>query len=152
MPLNLTAPSIVDPHTTELEVEQVLKQLVEFYRKDNHLICYWDDSLSSLLGQSLWSMEYGKISGQSNVLFSDDFQMGVKRSIPDGHTFKGFPMSFNHTHPQRIMQSFIRSKQCRDILVSRGDVVRMSIRVKIFVYAENVVSTWVMIASRGQAL
>ncbi|KAJ3307431.1 Centrosomal protein of 76 kDa [Kappamyces sp. JEL0829] len=135
-------PSIKDPQTTGLEVEQVLRQLIEYYRKDHHQTCIWDDALSNLLGQSLWSMEYGKISGQSTVLFSEDFQMGIKKSIPDGHTFKGFPMSFNHTHPQRIMQALVRSKQSRDIMLMRGDMVRMAVRVKVFVYCENVICCW----------
>jgi centrosomal protein CEP76 len=145
----LLPPAELNIKIAELEIEQVLKQLVEFYRKDHYLACSWDESLPTLLGQSLWSMEYGKVSGQSISHFSDDFQMGVKRSIPDGHTFKGFPMAFNHTHPQRMMQTMSKSKQCREILVTRGDVVRMAIRVKIFVYCERVICCWVMIASRS---
>ena len=144
----LKPPSFVDTYTTEMEVELVLKQLIEFYRKDHYLSCLWDESMSQLLGQSLWSMEFGKLSGQSTVLFSDDFQMGVKRSIPDGHTFKGFPMFFNHTHPQRMMQAMIKSKKFKEILLSRGDITRMAVCVKVFVYCENVTCCWVMIASR----
>lgn len=144
----LSPPTDIDVRVTELEIEQVLKQLVEYYRKDHLLACVWDESLSGLLGQSLWSMEHGKLSGQSTILFSDDFQMGVKRSIPDGHTFKGFPISFNHTHPQRMMQTITKSKQCREILATRGDMVRMALRVKIFVYCEGVICCWVMLSSR----
>lgn len=33
-----------------------------------------------------------------------------------------------------------------DIIESTGDLVRFGIRVKIFAYPENIVSTWIMIS------
>ena len=143
-------PPSINPVITELEVEQVLKQLIEYFRHDHRLTCIWDDSLSSLCNQSLWNMEYSKLSGYvPSSPFSEDFQTGVKKMIPEGHTFRGYPISFNHTHPQRIMQLMIKSKQCNEILRSRGDMVRMALRVKVFTYCEGIHSCWVMIGSRA---
>jgi centrosomal protein CEP76 len=144
-------PPSLNPLIIEVEVEHVLKQLIQYFRRDHRLTCVWDDTLSNLCGQSLWNMEYSKLAGQRQLtsLFSEDFQIGVKQLIPQGHTFRGYPISFNHTHPQRIMQSLIKSKQCIEILRSRGDMVRMSIRVKVFSYCEGIQSCWVMIGSRA---
>lgn len=73
----------------EQEIEMGLKQYIEHYREDHDLGCLWDEDLCHLLGQSLWAFEFQKLTSTSNVgVFNEDFQIGIKRSIPEGHTFK----------------------------------------------------------------
>jgi centrosomal protein CEP76 len=137
-----------EPIQKEIELEMELTQSIEFYRMDHHLSCVWDEELSRLLVQPLWSLENAKVSG-TNHSFSDDFQLGIKRYIPDGHTFKGFPFCTNYIHSQKLFSQLLKSQKCKDILLTRGDAVRMALQVKIHSYSDGVISCWVMVASRS---
>ncbi|KAI8839507.1 CEP76 C2 domain-containing protein [Chytriomyces cf. hyalinus JEL632] len=143
--------------TSETDLEAILKSQIALFRDDHDLLTVWDDDLSHLLAQCLWSCENGKLartvtsglveSGVSSV----DFQEGVRRGIPEGHTFKGFPVHFNTLNPQKIFNAFTTTKSCQNLLLTRGDKVRYGIRVKVFGYAEKCVACWVMVAVRYRA-
>jgi centrosomal protein CEP76 len=139
----------LDTVQKEIEMELELIQSIEFFRADHYMSCVWDEELNQITGQCLWSMEHSKISGNSISAFTDDFQFGIKRYIPDGHTFKGFPTCFNHMHTQRIFNSLCRTPKCKDILLARGDCIRFAVRVKIIPFSDNVVACWVMISCRS---
>ncbi|KAK6092414.1 hypothetical protein BDEG_27220 [Batrachochytrium dendrobatidis JEL423] len=145
--------SLNDPHTQEVEMELTLQQYISHYREDHGLTTMWDDDLAHLLGQSLWTCENQKLIGQTNVgSFSDDFHTGIKRSIPEGHTFKGFPCQFNHCHSTKVFSTLIKTKSCKDIALTTGDKVRFSVRVKIFPYADTTMVCWVMLGVRYQSI
>jgi centrosomal protein CEP76 len=148
-PVFTLQPLRLDTAKLEFELESELHQLIEFYRKDRHLFCVWDESLSHLLGQCLWSLEHEKLYATNPKVFTNDFQIGVKRSIPEGHIFKGYPICFNHYNTQKIFSEMSRIKQCCDIFNTRGDCVRMAVRVKIFPYTDKILACWVLIGSRS---
>jgi centrosomal protein CEP76 len=131
-----------------IEIEMELSQSIEFYRLDHHLSCVWDEDLAQLLTQSLWSMEHSKLV-HTSYSFSDDFHIGIQSYLPEGHTFKGFPFCFNHLNPQKMFSQMQKSKKCKDIILSRGDCVRMAVRVLVRSFSDGVVSAWVMVASRS---
>jgi centrosomal protein CEP76 len=133
----------------EIELEMELNQHLEFYRKDRSLDCVFDDSLENLLGQSLWSIETEKLYQTNKSCFTDDFQEGVKRSMPEGHVFKGFPVCYNHMNVGRMFSNMCRIRQCKDIFSTRGDCVRMALRVKIFPYSDGVLACWILVGSRS---
>jgi hypothetical protein len=49
-----------------------------------------------------------------------DFQHAIKRAIPKGQTFKGYPIQLNHVHASRVFLESMRSELCREILTARG--------------------------------
>ncbi|KAJ2992607.1 Centrosomal protein of 76 kDa [Globomyces sp. JEL0801] len=142
------APLLQNLEQIEKELEIELMQAIEYFRQDRLVSCVWDEQICQLMGQCLWAMENSKLAGTHTSGFTEDFQTGIKRSIPEGHSFKGFPTVFNHTHSHRIMTSLTKSKTCRDILQTKGDCVRMAVRVKIFAYCDSVLACWVMIGAR----
>ncbi|KAI9329408.1 hypothetical protein BDR26DRAFT_1011765 [Obelidium mucronatum] len=150
--------------TLETELELVLKSRIAMYRDDHDLLTVWDEELAHLLTQCLCGCEYGKLyakrsnsvttagggvnaEGVSNV----EFQEGVKRGIPEGHTFKGFPIHFNTLNPQKIFGTFSQAKACQNLMLTRGDKVRFGVRVKVVGYAEKCVACWVIVAVRYRA-
>lgn len=82
----------------------------------------------------------------------DDFHAGVKKDVPEGHTFKGFPIHFTHTHTKRIVAACMRDKICNDIIECVGDHVRFALRIRIFAYAEDAFSVWCMLAVKFRSV
>lgn len=82
----------------------------------------------------------------------DDFHACIKKDVPEGHTFKGFPIHFNHTNSKRIITACLRDKVCTDIIECVGDVVRFGVRVKVVAYPEDVLSVWLMLAVKYRSV
>ena len=76
----------------------------------------------------------------------EEFQQSIKRNVPEGHTFRGYPIVVNQLSPTRIMESFRRAHIASEILSTRGDQVHFAPRVKIFPYPEEISAVWVMLA------
>ncbi|ORY43157.1 hypothetical protein BCR33DRAFT_717893 [Rhizoclosmatium globosum] len=151
----------------ETDLELVLRNQIAIFRDDHDLLTVWDDDLAHLLGQCLSGCEMGKLypkksgaggggvggmvgSGAEGVNGAE-FQEGVKRGIPEGHTFKGFPIHFNTLNPQKIFSAFAQAKACQNLMLTKGDKVRFGVRVKVIPYAEKCVACWVMVAVRYKA-
>ncbi|KAJ3275147.1 Centrosomal protein of 76 kDa [Terramyces sp. JEL0728] len=142
-------PAKLDKEVLEEEIHSEICQAIEYFRQDHHLTCLFDEKLELLLGECVWNLENSKLSNLNTTIFGDDFQTGIKQYIPEGHTFKGFPHCFNHLHGQRIISGLMKTKQCRDIMLTRGDMVRLAVKVSIYKYCEGTVACWVMVGSRS---
>lgn len=95
--------------------------------------------------------EFERISGQT---FADDeFQASIKNYVPEGHTFKAFPIQFTHYDTERIIHHIFSNKVGKEIIMIKGsDQVRHAIRVKVVVYPENISAVWVVIAARYRSV
>eukprot|EP01028_Stygiella_incarcerata_P008657 TRINITY_DN3840_c0_g1_i1.p2 TRINITY_DN3840_c0_g1~~TRINITY_DN3840_c0_g1_i1.p2 ORF type:complete len:727 (+),score=202.06 TRINITY_DN3840_c0_g1_i1:98-2278(+) len=135
---------------TEVQIEASLKDAVEEIRSHEGLDTFWDDGRGYQLGQALVAYEYEKLAG---VPFgNDEFQQSMKHSIPEGYTFKGFPVQFTHTNVRRMFYAMQQSAVCKDILMTRGEDVAFALRCRLFSYAENSVVMWVMLSVQYRAL
>lgn len=74
--------------------------------------------------------------------------------MPEGHTFKAFPIQFTHCDSDRIIAHIYGNPTGKEIMIARGDQCRLAIRVKVVQYPENVSAVWVMMAvrTRGSAV
>nr|CAB3230038.1 centrosomal protein of 76 kDa-like [Phallusia mammillata] len=135
--------------SSNLEIE--LRSLVVDYRSDFDLITTWDDNLSRLLAASLASYELERQSGIPNI-GNEDFQDMVRRAVPNGNTFKGFPLQVLHRDARRAFKTALRNSVCTEILNCRGDQVRHSLRVVVSVLPDDVLVAWVMFACRYQSV
>lgn len=54
------------------------------------------------------------------VVGAHDFATAVRRVTARGAAFRGFPISFNHISPARILATLVNTPVCRDILHVRG--------------------------------
>ncbi|KAH6567422.1 hypothetical protein BASA83_010398 [Batrachochytrium salamandrivorans] len=96
LPVQLGPSLCGNPEAQEIEMESALRQYISHYREDHDLTTVWDEDLSHLLGQSLWACEHQKLTGPASIAaFSNDFHVGIKRSIPEGHTFKRSTRDFH---------------------------------------------------------
>ena len=59
----------------------------------------FDDHLSYLLSPALSSYELERVTGLS--VGSEEFQEAVRRAVPNGHAFKGFPIQFVHKNARK---------------------------------------------------
>ncbi|KAK7930682.1 hypothetical protein WMY93_007077 [Mugilogobius chulae] len=101
-----------------------MRYLISEHRKDLDLATVWDDHLSYLLSSALSAYELERCTGVS--CGNEEFQDAVRRAVPDGHTFKGFPIHFLHRNARRAFATSLRSPFCDEIICCRGDHVRPS--------------------------
>lgn len=74
--------------------------------QDLELATVWDDHLSYLLSSALCAYELERCTGVS--CGNEEFQDAVRRAVPDGHTFKGFPIHFLHRNARRAFATCLR--------------------------------------------
>ncbi|XP_071957356.1 centrosomal protein of 76 kDa-like [Antedon mediterranea] len=143
-------PNITDASLTSNDLEYQLRGFVTDQRKDLGLTTVWDDQLSYLLTPALAAYEQERLTGVSSG--NEEFQHAIRRSVPDGHTFKGFPIQFIHKNARRAFATCLRSQVCEDIICCRGDHVRLAVRVRVFTYPESACATWVMFACKYKSV
>nr|XP_061800611.1 centrosomal protein of 76 kDa-like isoform X1 [Nerophis lumbriciformis] len=134
--------------SNQLELE--MRYLISEYRKDLNLTTVWDDNLSYLLSSALSAYEMERCNGIS--CGNEEFQDAVRRAVPDGHTFKGFPIHFLHRNARRVFATCLKSPFCEEIVCCRGDHVRLAVRVRVFIYPENVCAVWFMFACKYRSV
>jgi centrosomal protein CEP76 len=138
-------PSTLNPLATEEALERALRPMIADYRRANlKLGTPWDAQLGYLLTPALAAYEMERLAG--TPFGNEEFQQSIKRNVPEGHTFRGYPIVVNRRSPTRIMESFRRAQIASDILNTRGDHVNFALRVKIFAYPEDICAVWVMLA------
>lgn len=103
---------------------------------------------------------------------AEEFQAAVRRAVPEGFVFKGFPVQFTHTSPLRMVATLRASAVARDIITvggrpypphasaslthllpfpppqAHGDDVRFALRCRVFPYPEDCVAVWMLLAVR----
>ncbi|POI34772.1 hypothetical protein CIB84_001476, partial [Bambusicola thoracicus] len=98
--------SAIDAAVTSNDIELQLRILVSEHRKDLGLSTVWDDHLSYLLSPALAAYELERATGISAG--NEEFQDAVRRAVPDGHTFKGFPIHFVYRNARRAFATCLR--------------------------------------------
>ncbi len=104
----------------------------------------WDGRLSFLISPALVNYEYERISNQTYG--NEEFKQSVKNYVPEGYTFKGFPLHTVDTDYDKIFGSILSSDMGKDVLYTRGDNSSFALRCKIFPYPQGINSIWLMIA------
>ncbi|XP_075069368.1 centrosomal protein of 76 kDa isoform X1 [Mixophyes fleayi] len=142
--------SLVDAATESNEIELQLRVLVSEHRKDLGLTTVWDDHLCYLLSPALAAYEIERSTGISSG--NEEFQDSIRRAVPDGHTFKGFPIHFMHRNARRAFATCLRSPFCDEIVGCRGDHMRLAVRVRVFTYPESACAVWIMFACKYRSV
>ncbi|XP_068788229.1 centrosomal protein of 76 kDa isoform X3 [Struthio camelus] len=142
--------STIDAAITSNEIELQLRILVSEHRKDLGLSTVWDDQLSYLLSPALAAYELERTTSISAG--NEEFQDAVRRAVPDGHTFKGFPIHFVYRNARRAFATCLRSPFCEEIICCRGDQVRLAVRVRVFTYPESACAVWIMFACKYRSV
>jgi len=145
----LVAAALPPPHAAEEQLEKELRALLERHREPLGLGTFWDDKLCTLLAPALAAYEAERVHGAA--FGSDDFQQGIKRHVPEGHIFKGFPQLFSSASAEAVLFGLLKSSVALDVVQARGDQVRHAVRVKVVNYAEDVRAVWVMVAVKYKA-
>ena len=68
--------------------------MITDYRKSLGSNTKWDEKLASMLTPALGNYELERVSGLT--FGQEEFQFAIKHYIPESHTFKAFPIQFNH--------------------------------------------------------
>uniref|UniRef100_A0A8C5QYR8 Centrosomal protein of 76 kDa n=1 Tax=Leptobrachium leishanense TaxID=445787 RepID=A0A8C5QYR8_9ANUR len=142
--------SMTDAAAESNDIELQLRALVSEYRKDLGLTTVWEDHLSYLLTPALASYEIERTTGISSG--NEEFQDAIRRAVPDGHTFKGFPIHFVHRNARRAFATCLRSPFCDEIISCRGDQIRLAVRVRVFSYPESACAVWIMFACKYRSV
>ncbi|XP_065441304.1 centrosomal protein of 76 kDa isoform X3 [Chrysemys picta bellii] len=142
--------STIDAAGISNEIELQLRILVSEHRKDLGLTTVWDDQLSYLLSPALAAYELERTTSISAG--NEEFQDAIRRAVPDGHTFKGFPIHFVYRNARRAFSTCLRSPFCEEIICCRGDQVRLAVRVRVFTYPESACAVWIMFACKYRSV
>ncbi|KAK3589311.1 hypothetical protein CHS0354_026966 [Potamilus streckersoni] len=142
--------SLLDTALISNDIEQQLRVLVIEQRRDLGLTTMWDDQLSYLLTPALAAYETERVTGLT--VGNEEFQDAIKQAVPDGHTFKGYPIQFSHRNARRAFATCLRSPVCEEIIHCRGDHVRLAVRVKVYPYPESACATWIMFACKYKSV
>ncbi|XP_030408578.1 centrosomal protein of 76 kDa isoform X3 [Gopherus evgoodei] len=142
--------STIDAVVISNEIELQLRILVSEHRKDLGLTTVWDDQLSYLLSPALAAYELERTTSISAG--NEEFQDAIRRAVPDGHTFKGFPIHFVYRNARRAFSTCLRSPFCEEIICCRGDQVRLAVRVRVFTYPESACAVWIMFACKYRSV
>ncbi|KAM9308041.1 centrosomal protein of 76 kDa isoform 2-T2 [Gastrophryne carolinensis] len=142
--------SLVDAAMESNDIELQLRVLVSEHRKDLGLATVWEDQLSYLLSPALAAYEIERTTGMSAG--NEEFQDAIRRAVPDGHTFKGFPIHFVHRNARRAFATCLRSPFCDEIISCRGDQMRLAVRVRVFTYPESACAVWIMFACKYRSV
>lgn len=126
------------------DLESELKLILVRFRQQLGLNTTVDTHLSYIVTQALSAYEHERVTGVS--CGGEEFDQAVRLTIPEGHTFKAFPIQFNHANANRIFNACLDDPLCEEIVKVRGDQVRLAVRVKVFAYPEAVLAVWVMFA------
>eukprot|EP00760_Papus_ankaliazontas_P002034 PhM_4_TR10801/c0_g3_i1/m.52595/K16457/CEP76; centrosomal protein CEP76 len=145
-------PCTLNALDVESRVEDSLVQLISEHRARLGLPVAFDSDGSYLLAQALVSYEAARCTGaEMPSLHADLFQSAIRQCIPEGHTFKAYPLSTTHTSSSRILHALTSNPTGKEIIECTGDDVRFMVRVKCTTYPDEVVSVWAMIAVRYRA-
>jgi len=143
--LGLQLPTITAA-VEERRIEDILRSEIAKWRQDFGLKTTFDNALSFTFSTALEGYELERKFGISFGL--SDFDDAVRRSVPVGHVFKGYPTCFGHRHAHRMFRALTEVGLGRDILSTQGDQVRFALRARVVVYPEDVCPTWLMLAVR----
>ena len=130
-------------------LEKILRDKIAGIRRNDggNLPTNWDQQLSYLLQIALSNYEFERVSG--STFANEEFQSCIKNYVPEGHTFKAFPIQFTHFDTERMIHHIYQNKIGKEILMHKGsDQVRLALRVKVVPYPENVCAVWVIVAVR----
>lgn len=128
-------PSTVNPLKVEVDLERALRHAISSLRRNElRLSTDWDDQLSYMLGPALCAYEMERLTGAA--FGNEEFQESIKRNVPEGHTFRGYPIVVSERSASAILGLFRRATIASDILSTQGDAVRFALRVKCVCYPE----------------
>lgn len=137
-----------EPVALEEAAEASLRALVDQHRAGLGLASQavaWDDELSYLLSPALAAYEAERRTGMAatdNAFFAD----AVRRKVPSGFTFKGFPHHFVTAEPGAIFNAWLREEVALSILQCRTSKASIAVRVQVHLMPDDVVSVWAMLA------
>ena len=128
-------PSTVNPLKLEVDLERALRHAISSLRRNEMRVSTdWDDQLSYMLGPALCAYEMERLTGAA--FGNEEFQESIKRNVPEGHTFRGYPIVVSERSASSILAVFRRATIASDILRTKGDAVRFALRVKCVCYPE----------------
>lgn len=146
------SPSI-DHVQAAIAIEGRLKTLVDHMRLEAGIAggsATWDEELAHVVSPALFAYEHGRLSGGSASIGGDLFSDAVRRFVPRGHTFKGFPQHVATADAKAIADAWGRSDVARDIVYCRAVKASLAVRVRVFPFPDGVVSVWAMLAMAYQ--
>lgn len=80
--------------------------------------------------------ELERVSGLS--VGNEEFQEAVRRAVPNGHSFKGFPIQFVHKNARKAFVFSLKYELDRNLILSRSHlmfrvILEMRYAKKLFV-------------------
>ena len=146
--VNLKSPVICVDRIGEA-IEKKLADMIIDFRANHAADTVFDSNLSYLLAPALAGYEMERCGNGIGSTYLEDFQNAIRRTVPTGHCFKGFPTFYNHLNVKEIFKYLSNgsSPSAQEVLLTRGDHLKFALRARVYPYAEDTVAVWVMICA-----
>lgn len=141
-------PPTLAPFPIADTLQQEIRSHVSAYRESIGLggaLALFDPTLEHLLQPALTFYEMERLA--NSPIPNLDFYQSIKNTVPPGHTFKAFPVVFNHMSASKMMATLQSAKVAREILDARGDHLRFAVQVAVHPFPDDFVAVWVMLAA-----
>lgn len=143
-------PATLAPADLELKLEAQLQAgLAELRAQLTGMDTTFDAKMGYVLGPALAAYEQDRLVGMPRG--AEDFEAAVKRTVPRGSKFIGWPAMFNHTEPARIIAAMRADPSAAAAIATRSASAVFAVRVHVAVYAADVLAVWVMLAAHHDA-
>ena len=144
--VNLRSP-VMNVNLVSEAIEKRLTEMIIEFRANRAADTVFDSNLSYLLAPALAGYEMERCGIGST--YSEDFQNAIRRTVPSGQSFKGFPVFYNHLNVNKIFKYLTNgsSPSAQEVLLTKGDNLKFALRVRVYPYAEDTVAVWVMICA-----
>jgi len=142
-------PTLLDASSIEMELEAAVCKAIEQYRWNALGLSEtpWSSLLSYLMMPALAAYEQEAVTGQS-AAGNEEFRHAVKRAVPTGYMFKGFPKNFCHRNKSAIAAQLLAEPAVQEMVSYGGGGIELGLRVKAFLYPEDLASVWVMVCAK----
>ncbi|KAJ9445955.1 hypothetical protein DIPPA_14898 [Diplonema papillatum] len=145
------APPFVSPaHAVEVWLEEQLVMAVAEHRERCGLpgAVVRCGEVYALLSQCLWQYEHEKMVGQPDEAAALLFRAACAHTVPRKHSLRACPVHFATCHPAAITNHFLTHKHTLDVIQTSELRITLTVRTRVTLYPEGLVSVWVVIAAQ----
>ena len=70
----------------------------------------------------------------------------MSQIVPVGYFLKAFPIHTIGLNAENIFEKIMQNKLGKEIVETKGDLIRFGVRAKAIVYPESAIGVWIIIA------
>ncbi|GLG93151.1 Uncharacterized protein GBIM_00636 [Gryllus bimaculatus] len=139
-------PGWTEPFIYSQEMETELRARITEYRQNIGVSTRWDIDLCHIIAPvlALYEMEHR----MGLVLRKEEIDDLISKNIPDGFSFRALPMRVSLVDKKQVLGVCLRNAVMESIVTCSEMGCKLALRVHTYVYPENILSIWLIVANK----